>query len=74
MRLAEDEPARKTQRFAEMSQGLVIGGGEFAKALVRENRELTGQGRRLAAEVQAAREAVWQEELTALLRKLRAGL
>lgn len=69
--LAEDEPARKTQRFAEMSQGWVIGGGEFAKALVRENRELTGQGRRLAAEVQAAREAVWQEELTALLRKLR---
>lgn len=69
--LAEDEPARKQQRFAEMAKGWVIGGGEFAKALVRENRELTGQGRRLAAEVQKAREAVWQEELTALLRKLR---
>ena len=69
--LAEDEPARKKQRFAEMSKGWVIGGGEFAKALVRENRALTGQGRRLAAEVQEAREAVWQEELTVLLRKLR---
>lgn len=69
--LAEDEPARKKQRFAEMSQGWVIGGGEFAKAMVRENRELTGHGRRLAAEMQEARETVWQEELAGLLRKLR---
>lgn len=69
--LAEDEPARKKQRFAEMSKGWVVGGGEFAKAMVRENRELVGKGRRLAADMQAAREAVWQDELTALLRKLR---
>jgi hypothetical protein len=69
--LAEDEPARKKQRFAEMSQGWVIGGGEFTKALVRENRALTGQGRKLAAEMREAREAVWQEELAAVLRKLR---
>lgn len=69
--LAEDEPARKKQRFAEMSKGWVIGGGEFSKALVRENRELTGQGRKLAAEMQEAREAVWQEELAVVLRKLR---
>jgi putative transposase len=69
--LAEDEPARKKQRFAEMSKGWVIGGDEFTKALVRENRELTGQGRKLAGEMQAAREAVWQEELAVVLRKLR---
>lgn len=69
--LAEDEPARQKQRFAEMSQGWVIGGGEFAKAMVRENRELAGHGRRLAAEMQEAREAVWQEELARLLGKLR---
>lgn len=69
--LTEDEPARKKQRFAEMSQGWVIGGGEFTKALVRENRKLTGQGRKLAAETRIAREAVWEETLRALLRKLR---
>jgi putative transposase len=69
--LAEDEPARKQQRFAEMSKGWVIGGGEFAKTMVRENRNLTGQGRRLAADMQAAREAVWQEELDRLLSRLR---
>ncbi len=69
--LAEDEPARKKQRFAEMSKGWVIGGGEFAKAMVRENRELSGHGRRLAAEIQEAREAIWHEELAGMLRKLR---
>jgi REP element-mobilizing transposase RayT len=69
--LAEDEPARKQQRFAEMSKGWVLGGGEFTKALVRENRQLTGHGRKLAAEMQEARESVWQEELATLLRKLR---
>lgn len=69
--LAEDEPARKKQRFAEMSTGWVIGTGQFTKALVRENLSLTGHGRRRAAAMQETREAVWQEELTALLRKLR---
>src|SRR5690606_23688196 len=71
--LAEDEPARKKQRFAEMSKGWVIGGGEFAKAMVRENRELTGHGRRLAAEMQEAREGVWQEELARLLKSCAAN-
>ena len=69
--LAEDEPARKKQRFGEMARGWVIGTGEFAKALVQENRRLTGQGRRRAAAMQETREAVWQEELSGLLRKLR---
>jgi len=69
--LAEDEPARKKQRFAEMSKGWIVGTGEFAKALVREHSQLAGQGRRLAAGLQEAREEVWQEALEALLRKLR---
>ena len=71
--LAEDEPARKQQRFAEMSKGWIIGTREFAKALVREQQELTGQGPRLAKELQEAREAVWQECLAGLLRKLKRG-
>jgi hypothetical protein len=69
--LAEDEPARKQQRFESMSKGWVIGTGEFTKALVRENRALVGQGRQIAAALQEARAAVWQEHLHALLRKLR---
>ncbi len=69
--LTEDEPARKEQRFAEMSKGWIIGTGQFAKALVREHREKIGQGPRLAAELRAAREALWQDELDRLLRKLR---
>jgi hypothetical protein len=68
--LAEDEPARKQQRFEAMSKGWVIGTGEFARALVRENRERVGQGPKLAAEIQVAREALWQETLEVLLRKL----
>ena len=69
--LTDDEPARKKQRFAEMSKGWVIGTGQFTKALVRENRTLAGHGRRRAAEMQETREAVWQEELAVVLRKLR---
>jgi hypothetical protein len=69
--LAEDEPARKKQRFEAMAKGWVIGTGEFAKALVRENRSLTGLGRRRAAEMQETREAIWRETLAELLRKLR---
>jgi REP element-mobilizing transposase RayT len=71
--LQEDEPARKEQRFAEMSRGWIIGSRKFAKELVREQLELTGQGPRLATEIQAAREEIWQETLLALLRKLRRG-
>lgn len=68
--LAEDEPARKKQRFAEMSQGWLIGTGDFAKAMVREHCKVVGQGRRLAGEMQVAQEAVWQETMGPLLRKL----
>ena len=68
--LAEDEPARKQQRFDVMSKGWIIGTGDFAKTMVRENQELVGHGRRLAAELRETREALWQEELARLLAKL----
>ncbi len=69
--LAEDEPARKAQRFAAMSKGWVIGTTGFAKTMLKENEKLVGQGRRMAAALQETREALWQEALTVLLRKLR---
>jgi len=69
--LHEDEPARKAQRFEAMSKGWIIGTRDFAKELVKEQLAMTGQGPRLAHEMQAAREAVWQEALLGLLRKLR---
>ena len=69
--LSEDEPARKAQRFAKMSTGWIIGTTGFAKTMIKENQELVGQGRRMAAQMREMREALWQEELTALLRQLR---
>ncbi|MBP6864015.1 MAG: transposase [Candidatus Didemnitutus sp.] len=68
--LSTDEPTRKQQRFESMSRGWIIGSTGFVKAMVKEHRELAGQGRRLAAELREARESLWQEELTALLAKL----
>jgi putative transposase len=69
--LAEDEPARKQLRFEEMSRGWAIGTQKFKKDLARENRELTGQGQKLASTQRQASEALWQDELDTLLRKLR---
>jgi hypothetical protein len=68
--LAEDEPARKQQRFESMSRGWIIGSEGFAKAMVQEHQELIGHGRRLAAELRETREVLWQEELAALLSRL----
>jgi hypothetical protein len=59
------------RKFAEMSKGWIIGTRGFAKELMKENRQLTGHGQRLAAEMKEAREAVWQEELSRLLGRLR---
>ena len=69
--LAEDEPARKAQRFDEMSRGWIIGTGDFAKDLVREHRRAVGRGPHLAANLRDSREAVWQEELARLLKQRR---
>jgi REP element-mobilizing transposase RayT len=68
--LSEDEPARKAQRFADMSKGWIIGTPGFAKAMLKENQELVGHGRRMAAELQETREGLWQQELAALLSQL----
>jgi putative transposase len=67
--LMEDEPARKAQRFAEMSKGWIIGTAAFAKSMVQEHAALIGQGRRMAAQLQVTRESLWQEELSCLLAK-----
>lgn len=69
--LAEDEPARKQQRFDSMSKGWLIGTEDFAKAMVQEHRELAAGGPRLAHELRTARETAWQEELEKLLRRSR---
>lgn len=53
-----------------MSIGWIIGTPGFARNMLKENQELVGQGRRMAAELQQTREALWQEELTALLAKV----
>ena len=68
--LAEDEPARKEQRFAEMSTGWVIGSEGFAKAAVRAHAATLGQGRRMAEETRVTQEAVWQEMLENRLAQL----
>ncbi len=68
--LAEDEPARKAQKFSEMSKGWIIGTAGFAREMAREHGEAAGHGRRLANEIRIAQEAVWAEELERLLPKL----
>ena len=68
--LAEAEPARKAQKFSEMSQGWIIGTASFAREMAREHGESAGHGRRLASEMRVAQEAVWQDELERLLSKL----
>jgi putative transposase len=72
--LSEDEPARKQQRFSEMSRGWIIGTAAFAKTVLKEHQAIVGHGRRMAAALQDTREAIWQEELTKLLRKQRRTL
>ena len=68
--LAEDEPARKKQRFDQMSKGWVIGTTDFVRDVAEEHRELSGLGRHLQRDLQAVREAEWQELLARLLRLL----
>jgi len=65
--LAEDEPARKRQRFDQMAKGWAIGTKEFVQSLSREQRELRGQGRRLALQMRETHEALWRDELERLL-------
>ncbi len=69
--LAENEPARKQQRFEAMSRGWIVGAEPFARAIIQEHDELVGHGPRLAVELREAREAGWQEHLERELRRLR---
>ena len=68
--LAEDEPARRQQRFEKMCQGWVIGRREFAIEVAVEQREAIGLRRRLTAELREVHIALWEEALTELLRRL----
>ena len=68
--LAEDEPARKAQRFAEMSKGWVIGSAQFAKETVRTHAATLGRGRRMTDDTRGAQEALWRERLAELLGQL----
>jgi REP element-mobilizing transposase RayT len=68
--LAEDEPARKAQRFDRMSRGWVIGSRGFAKDLIEEHGDAAGRGRQRAAAMRAASEAVWEATLPQLLERL----
>ncbi len=53
-----------------MTRGWVVGSRDFAKALAKDNREWTGNGPRLAAELRDTQEARWADELAALLLRL----
>jgi len=66
--LAENEPEQKKLQFERMSKGWIIGSQDFAKAVLAEHQELVGQGPRLASEMQAARESIWEEKLLEVLR------
>ena len=68
--LAEDEPARKAQRFDQMSRGWSIGSRGFAAALIEEHRLAVGRGHQLAVENRKAMEAVWGMDLQRLLERL----
>jgi hypothetical protein len=68
--LAEDEPARKRQRFEEMSKGWIIGADQFARDMMHEHRELAGRGMQLAGELQSAREVAWHEALAGELHRI----
>ena len=69
--LAEDEPARKAQKFSEMSRGWLIGTHEFTKAMVREHGQAARRSGQLSGEMRAAQEAVWRETLDRLLLRLK---
>jgi len=68
--LSDDEPARKAQKFDQMSKGWVIGSVDFQKDLIEEHKETWQQGKRLAAQMHEAREEIWQQKLQELLKRL----
>lgn len=68
--LSEDEPARKAQKFDQMSKGWVIGSVDFKKDLIEEQKEMLQHSKRLAAQMHDAREEIWQQKLQEFLKRL----
>jgi len=68
--LAEDEPARKAQRFESMSKGWIIGTQQFSQAMMEVHRGLAARGREGPSDLQLAREAHWTATLAEELPKL----
>ena len=68
--LAEDEPAKKELRFAEMSKSWLIGPVEFAQSMRRKHRESAAIGRQWERGLRDLRENLWAAALGGLLRRL----
>lgn len=69
--LSEDEPARKEQRFEQMSKGWIIGTEGFLATMAHEHDEVAHRRDRRQADLLVAQEAVWRQTLEKLLRRLR---
>jgi hypothetical protein len=68
--LAEDEPAQKQMRFAEMNRGWLIGPDAFAKAMLREHEELAKRAASVSSGLTRQREEIWEDLLIELLHRL----
>lgn len=68
--LAEDEPARKALNFEKMSKGWAIGSIGFRKELILAHREASAVLKQTEVEAHELRQALWDDELTRLLRLL----
>ena len=56
--------------FEQVSKAQAIGSRNFKKALVEEHREASAVLKHISAEARELRHAVWEDELTRLLRQV----
>ena len=68
--LVEDEPARKKQRFKQMSNGWAIGSAAFQKELTKENREFAATRTTASNDLKEAKEEALQDILDSLLKAI----
>jgi hypothetical protein len=68
--LAEDETARKLQRFDQMSKESAIGTTAFQKELAKENREFAATRKAVSNDLEEAKEAELRETLACLLKSI----
>lgn len=68
--LAEDEPAQKELNFANMSKGWAIGSVKYKKELLEEHSDALTALRRGESETENLRQAILEDKLTSLLRKV----